>query len=70
VDDLVAPDEVELGERQDPVPVERRLEGEVEAGRIGAGTTTKNGDRQSTADFAANPRWRNQPVTVIRGAKL
>ena len=33
VDDLVALDEVELGERQDPVPVERRLEGEVEAGQ-------------------------------------
>ena len=33
VDDLVALDEVELGERQDPVAVERRLEGEVEAGQ-------------------------------------
>jgi hypothetical protein len=31
VDDLVALDEVELCERQDPVFVERRLEGEVEA---------------------------------------
>jgi adenylate cyclase len=27
-------------------------------------------DRQQTADFAAKPRWRNQPATVIRGAKL
>ena len=33
VDDLVAVDEVELGERQDPVAVERGLEGEVEAGQ-------------------------------------
>ena len=33
VDDLVAVDEVELGEGQDPVAVERRLEGEVEAGQ-------------------------------------
>src|SRR5258705_5255158 len=31
VDDLVALDEVELGERQDPVFVERRLEREIEA---------------------------------------
>src|SRR6476661_1346629 len=33
VNNLVAPDEVELDERQDPVPVERWLEGEVEAGQ-------------------------------------
>ena len=32
VDHLVAVDEVELGEREDAVAVERRLEGEVEAG--------------------------------------
>jgi hypothetical protein len=32
MDHLVAVDEVELGERQDAVAVERRLEGEVEAG--------------------------------------
>src|SRR6516164_10056623 len=33
VNDLITLDEVELGERQDPVSVERRLEGEVEAGQ-------------------------------------
>jgi hypothetical protein len=33
VDDLMAVDEVELGEGQDAVAVERRLEGEVEAGK-------------------------------------
>ena len=32
VDDLGAVDELELGERQDAVAVERGLEGEVEAG--------------------------------------
>ena len=32
VDDLGAVDEVELGERQDAVAIERGLEGEVEAG--------------------------------------
>ena len=34
VNDLITLDEVELGERQDPVSVERRLEGEVEAGQV------------------------------------
>ncbi|MGY4319367.1 hypothetical protein [Bradyrhizobium sp. JR3.5] len=35
--------------------------------------TTKSGpmgDRQSSADFAAKRRRRNQPASVIRGAKL
>jgi putative transposase len=27
-------------------------------------------ENQQTADSAAKPRWRNQPATVIRGAKL
>jgi hypothetical protein len=41
VDDLVAVDEVELGQGQDAVLVERGLEGEVEAGQRLDGEQTR-----------------------------
>ena len=52
VDDLVAVDEVELGERQDAVAVERGLEGEVEAGE--GLDVAEPGHQQRRLDAAAS----------------
>src|SRR5208283_4724112 len=59
VHNLVAVDEVELGESQDAIAVERRLEGEVEArqrlDRAEAGHLQRRLDAAALADVGVNP---------------
>jgi hypothetical protein len=50
VDDLGALDELELGERHDPIAIQRRLKAEVEPSRVFAGV--------SLAVFMATPMRR------------
>ena len=71
VDDLAAVDEVELGQRQDAVAVERGLEGEVEAGqRLDRGQAGHAQRRLDAAVLAQGQLFRQQDVDGLERGDL
>lgn len=71
VDGLVALDEAELSKREDAIPVERRLEGEVEAGQgLDGGQLAHPQRRLDTAVLAQRQFLRQQDIDRFQGRQL
>ena len=71
VDDFVACDEAELGQRQDPIAIERGLEGEVEPGeRFDGGEATHAQRRLDAAVLAQRQFLGEQDVDRLQGVNL